>query len=150
MFAPKSAVGKCYVYVTRQTTKLMVNSKTFKKGMALMSHLRSATGHFGNIFRCPYCQRCFGSLTAVTQHAEASSVRCQIRETDEYNAYLDQLTAGIVDVSINRHADGTPKYETTESSRQNFGRAKAGASVVGAAESTRGKKDYWDDKEIHW
>lgn len=114
-----------------------------------MAHLRSAVSHFGNAFRCPYCLRTFGTLTAVTQHAESSTVRCQIRETDEYNAYLDQLTAGIVDVSISRHADGTPKYQTTEAARQEFGRSET-SSPPSAAPSDHGKESYWDDQEIHW
>ncbi|KAI5461617.1 hypothetical protein BGZ63DRAFT_357049 [Mariannaea sp. PMI_226] len=121
--------------------------KTFKKARGLVAHLRSATGHFGNIFRCPYCQRTFGSLTAVTMHAESSTVRCQIRETDDYNAYLDQLTAGIVNVAHGRHEDGTPKYETTEMARNAFGRRTG--TVPGTNEWTE-KKEYWDGKEIHW
>lgn len=35
-----------------------------------------------------------------------------MRETDNYDAYLDQLTAGVVNVG-KKHEDGTPQYHTS-------------------------------------
>lgn len=42
-----------------------------------------------------------------------------MRDTDNYEAYLDQLTAGIVDVG-KRNEDGTWQYNTAESARAAF------------------------------
>ncbi|KAG6006563.1 hypothetical protein E4U21_006861 [Claviceps maximensis] len=84
--------------------------KVFKNRGQLVSHLRSPA-HGDQSFRCPYCLRMFKSLTAISSHVESSSVNCRIRETDGYNAYLDQLTAGMVDIGI-QNEDGTPRYTT--------------------------------------
>ncbi|KAH7165741.1 putative C2H2 finger domain protein [Dactylonectria macrodidyma] len=124
--------------------------KTFKKAGGLIGHLRSPA-HSSAKYRCPYCLNTFGSLTAMTQHAESSGVRCRIRESDDYNSYLDQLTSGIVDISPTRNEDGTVKYETTDVAREAFrpGSTKAGstASVVGADAADH---DPWKGKEVHW
>lgn len=74
-------------------------------------------------YRCPYCSKLFNNLTAISSHVEASSVNCRIRETDGFNAYLDQLTAGIVDAGT-RDKHGTIQYTTTDTSRATFGLKK--------------------------
>ncbi|KAK2608727.1 hypothetical protein QQS21_002716 [Conoideocrella luteorostrata] len=87
--------------------------KVFKTRGGLIGHLRSPA-HGDITYRCPCCLKIFKSLTAITSHAESSSVHCRIREMDGYEAYLDQLTAGIVSIE-NRNKDGTWKYSTTKS-----------------------------------
>ena len=97
----------------------MLYRKTFNKANGLIGHLRSPA-HGDRTYRCPSCFKSFKSLTAITSHAESSMSKCAIRETNNYGAYLDQLTAGMVTV-VERHADGTPKYKTAESARAAFG-----------------------------
>ncbi|KAH7151992.1 putative C2H2 finger domain protein [Dactylonectria estremocensis] len=118
-------------------------NKTFKKAGGLIGHLRSPA-HSSTKYRCPYCLNTFSSLSAVTQHAESNGVRCHIRDSDNYNSYLDQLTSGIVDVSPTRNEDGTVKYETTDASREAF---RPGSTVVRAKAAD---EDPWKGKEVHW
>ncbi|KAM0433977.1 hypothetical protein ACHAPT_003921 [Fusarium lateritium] len=86
--------------------------KTFKTSHAIIGHIKSPA-HSRTKYRCPYCLRTFKALADITQHAESSSVRCRMRETDTYGALVDQLTGGLADVSISRHDDGTVKYEVS-------------------------------------
>lgn len=86
-------------------------SKVFKTAGGLIGHLRS-TAHGNRTYQCPYCLKKFKSLTAIVAHAEQSSVHCQIRDSDNYDAFIHQLTAGIIDVGADRHEDGTISYET--------------------------------------
>lgn len=125
--------------------------KTFKTKGGLIGHLRSPA-HSGKKYRCPYCLKDFTSLTAITQHAEDTGSRCRIRYSDNYDAYMDQLTAGLVDVSLDRHEDGTLKYNTTEKAQEAFGRKVnkgKGKVVVGAEEADQAT---WDkvEPEIRW
>lgn len=97
----------------------MSDRKCFKNARALTGHLLSVHGDV--TYNCPYCFKKFYSLTAVAAHAESSSQRCNIRESDAYGAYVDQLTAGLVDVSLERYDDGTNQYVTTKSAKETFG-----------------------------
>lgn len=127
-----------------------MSRKTFKAAGGLIGHLVSPA-HTSTKYRCPYCLRTFSSLTAVTQHAESSGVRCRIRDTDTYNAYLDQLTSGIVDVSLGRNQDGTLKYKTTDVARETF---RPGSTKTASTASVLGEKlddkDPWKGKDVHW
>lgn len=89
--------------------------KVFKTSGRLVGHLRSPA-HGDKTYRCPYCLKMFKTLTAITSHAESSSMNCRIRETDGYNAFLDQLTAGMVDVG-GQNEDGTLQYTAAKSAR---------------------------------
>lgn len=124
--------------------------KTFKSKGAIIGHLRSPA-HSGTKYRCPYCLKYFSSLTAITQHAEDTGSRCRIRFSDNYNAYMDQLTAGLVDVALNRHEDGTVKYSTTEKAQEAFNGKGKGKAVVGAEAA---EKTEWDNfkvqPEVKW
>ncbi|KAG6041595.1 hypothetical protein E4U41_003332 [Claviceps citrina] len=87
--------------------------KVFKTSGRLIGHLRGPA-HGDKTFRCPYCHKTFKSLTAISSHVESSSINCRISETDGYNAYLDQLTAGMVDLG-RQYEDGTVQYTTADS-----------------------------------
>ncbi|KAF4589619.1 Zinc finger, C2H2 [Ophiocordyceps camponoti-floridani] len=87
--------------------------KTFLKAGPLVSHLRSMA-HAVKRYHCPYCHRRFPTLTSIVAHAEQSSSRCHIRDSDNYDAWIDQLTGGVLDVGVERHVDGTVKYEMGE------------------------------------
>lgn len=127
----------------------MLHRKVFKSASGLAGHLKS-TAHGDKMYRCPYCLRIFKSMAAITNHSESSANRCQIRETDNYNAYLDQLTAGMVDVSRERNEDGTLKYVTTETAKETF-RGKKTASGSEAAVTPREENwETWEPKNIKW
>ncbi|CAH0040652.1 unnamed protein product [Clonostachys solani] len=109
-------------FVGRYTCPKIECSKCFKNARALTAHLLSVHGNIS--YNCPNCLKKFYSLTALTAHAESSSQRCNIREADAFRAYVDQLTAGLVDVSLERYEDGTNQYVTAESAKEKFGPKK--------------------------
>lgn len=59
--------------------------------------------------RCPACLRIFKSATALVQHAESQSYKCDIRESEKYRQAVDQITGGFID-AVGKHADNTVKY----------------------------------------
>jgi hypothetical protein len=59
--------------------------------------------------RCPGCLRQYQSATALVQHAESQAIKCQIRESNEYKAAVDQITGGFVNTA-GRHQDHTVRY----------------------------------------
>ena len=63
--------------------------------------------------RCPSCLRVFKSTTALVQHCESPSNRCQIRHTLDYGDALNTLTGGFIGTK-GYHPDGTVKYEAAE------------------------------------
>ncbi|KAF4974257.1 hypothetical protein FZEAL_8819 [Fusarium zealandicum] len=140
---PTFTVDRYYcTYSNRYTCPASGCMKTFKKALGLLAHLKSPA-HSATKYRCPYCLRTFVSLSAITQHAESNGVRCRIRETDTYDVYLDQLTAGMVDVSLDRHEDGTVKFEQSKKFRH---------EILGSR-STNGEEaggDPYKGKEIQW
>ncbi|RCI11628.1 hypothetical protein L249_7655 [Ophiocordyceps polyrhachis-furcata BCC 54312] len=85
-------------------------TKVFNRAGGLMAHLRSLA-HAEKKYHCPYCNRRFPTMTAIVAHAEQSSARCHIRESDNYEAFMDQLTGGVIDVGLDRHEDGTVRYD---------------------------------------
>lgn len=111
-----------------------------------MAHLKS-TAHGDTTYRCPYCLRIFKSLTAMVSHAESQGTFCQIRKTKEYSAYMDQLSAGLVDVAETPHEDGTVAYETSKNVDKCL--QKRGQSVAGEGSVSK-KEKYWADKEVNW
>ncbi|KAK4032937.1 hypothetical protein C8A01DRAFT_20065 [Parachaetomium inaequale] len=94
--------------------------KSFPRAAGLRGHLLSAK-HAGLIkVQCPRCCKWFDSMAAMTAHAESQSVRCDLRETNGYRQYLDQLTAGMLDTA-GKHGDGTKKYTVPDAAREFFG-----------------------------
>ncbi|RMJ03290.1 hypothetical protein CDV36_015184 [Fusarium kuroshium] len=124
---PKFNVARYYSpIIDKYACPVIGCGKTFKNSRSITGHLKSPA-HSGTKYRCPYCLRTFNSLAAITQHAEDSSVRCRVRETDTYGALIDQLTGGMADVSVRRHDDGTVKYEVSKNFRRKepeFSKAK--------------------------
>ncbi|WAO94193.1 C2H2-type domain-containing protein [Fusarium falciforme] len=115
---PKFNVARYYQsIIDKYACPVIGCGKTFKNSRAIIGHLKSPA-HSGTKYRCPYCLRTFNSLAAITSHAEDSSVRCRMRETDTYGALIDQLTGGLADVSFRRHDDGTVKYEVSKNFRR--------------------------------
>ncbi|AEO62590.1 uncharacterized protein THITE_2020276, partial [Thermothielavioides terrestris NRRL 8126] len=94
--------------------------RSFASPQGLRAHLMSEIHTSATKVQCPRCCRWFGSAAAITQHAESQGVRCDIRETNGYRQFLDQLTAGIVDTT-EKNEDGTEKYTVPEEARELFG-----------------------------
>lgn len=83
--------------------------KSYPLGNSLRNHLKSPA-HSHVRYQCPSCLQFFGSATALTAHSESQSRRCHIRDTDDYNQYLDQLTGGIAEARGRHDADHTVRY----------------------------------------
>jgi hypothetical protein len=89
--------------------------------------------------RCPACLRQYQSATALVQHAESQAIKCQIRESNEYKAAVDQITGGFVDTA-GRHQDHTIRYVAPATY---FGEATEGfEEQVAKANAT-----YWSKQE---
>lgn len=74
----------------------------------------------------------FRSITAIAQHTESSAAKCRMRDTSGYESYLDQLTAGIVDVEEERNEDGTLKFKTSEETQKLFQNLNLDGNIMSA------------------
>ncbi|KAL2133106.1 hypothetical protein VTI74DRAFT_2908 [Chaetomium olivicolor] len=94
--------------------------KSFTSVSAIRAHLLSP--QHANLLKvqCPTCCKWFDSVAAITQHAESQSVHCNLRNTEGYRQFLDQLTAGIVDTT-EKNEDGMPVYTVPKEARRVFG-----------------------------
>ncbi|KAK4250215.1 hypothetical protein C7999DRAFT_11965 [Corynascus novoguineensis] len=93
--------------------------RSFSKVVAFRGHLLSAS-HAGLArVQCPRCCNWFNSMAAMTAHAESQSVRCDLRGTNGYRYFLDQLTAGLMDTA-GKHVDGINVYMVPDTARQFF------------------------------
>lgn len=79
----------------------------------------------------------------MVAHCESTSQKCMIRETKDYAALMDQLTAGMVDVSLEALEDGSKRYEIPESAKVAFGRG-------GGLKKGKGKEVVKPKKEFTW
>lgn len=95
------------------------NSKSFPSGAGLRTHLLSARHSGLARVQCPRCCRWFDTVAALTAHAVAPGAKCEIRKTDNYRQFLDQLTAGIIDTT-EKHGDGTAKFSVPDEARERF------------------------------
>ncbi|KAI9794947.1 MAG: hypothetical protein M1833_007321 [Piccolia ochrophora] len=87
-------------------------SAALKSIDAFKAHLKSPA-HLPDSIRCPSCLRLFKSTTALVQHCESSSSRCDIRYSDGFNQALDTITGGLLETK-GFHDDGTIRYEAAE------------------------------------
>ncbi len=85
---------------------------------ALIAHLKSPV-HTAPKLTCPYCLGHFGGTTALTNHVESQGSKCRMNETVHYRTFIDQLTAGIVDVQ-GHHRDTTVRYVVNEKAGDAF------------------------------
>jgi hypothetical protein len=86
--------------------------KSFVEKSSLVNHLRSSA-HMTKSVRCPRCLRHFADNFSLAQHAESQSLRCRLRESDDYGLFVDKLTGGIADLD-GHHDDGTVKYKISK------------------------------------
>ncbi|KAG7106127.1 hypothetical protein HYQ44_014423 [Verticillium longisporum] len=77
--------------------------QSFDSAVAITNHLVTRGMHgTGDRLQCPACLRFFVGVTAMTQHAESQSTRCNIRTSAKYRPFLAQLTAGVMDAALER------------------------------------------------
>ena len=75
--------------------------------------------HRSSTATCPSCHRIFKNVTALAQHAETATVRCDINKSIRYREFVRDLTAGIVDVG-GHNIDGSVKYAANAQWQDNF------------------------------
>lgn len=73
--------------------------------------------HSDQLYTCPRCLGRFRSLTAFVSHLESDSTRCYVRDARDFDALIDQVTSGLVDVAARRQDDGTNKYEISKTAQ---------------------------------
>ncbi|CEJ80458.1 hypothetical protein VHEMI00639 [[Torrubiella] hemipterigena] len=93
--------------------------RVFKTAKQLLKHLQSPA-HSGVSFNCPRCLRTFKSLTEIVSHVELSGPTCPIRSTDDFGAYLDFLTGGLLEVCKESFPDETLKYAVSKDVQELF------------------------------
>ncbi|ORY71094.1 uncharacterized protein BCR38DRAFT_492023 [Pseudomassariella vexata] len=69
----------------------------FPKAQALVGHLKSPAHRPKALISCPICLKQFNTMSAAVQHAETSSVRCSIQESNEFRSFVHQVTGGLMD-----------------------------------------------------
>ncbi|KAK4103860.1 hypothetical protein N658DRAFT_465540 [Parathielavia hyrcaniae] len=95
-------------------------ARSFPSVAGIRGHLLSARHARLARVQCPRCCKWFDSMAAITPHAESQGVRCNLRETNGYRQFLDQLTAGLVDTT-EKNDDDTEKYKVPDEARERFG-----------------------------
>lgn len=132
--------------------------KSFGSPTALTGHLSSPAHRNYLKVQCPACLRWFDSMAALTQHSESQAERCNVRDTEEFRQFLDQMTAGVVD-TVDHHEDGTNKYTVPAEAQKLFGgqdRSKQlreqahRAAQDQVKREVEKKKTYWDNHEVKW
>ncbi|MCJ1403298.1 hypothetical protein MMC11_006521 [Xylographa trunciseda] len=86
--------------------------KSFPTRQAFTGHL-SSQAHKGVDHRCPECLRIYQDATALTQHMEASSSRCRIKNSKDFEQIMGMVSGGIIRID-GQHVDGTIRYDAGE------------------------------------
>lgn len=122
------------------------NESKFKAHLSSPKHLEDAQR-----LKCPHCLRYYDSATALTQHAESQGTRCKIRLQQEYDYYIDEITASTA-VVAGLHSDDTIKYAVNENLAQGGSLSQrvgqANAKFLRAGEDT--KAAYWKEHSVNW
>ncbi|EHK25977.1 uncharacterized protein TRIVIDRAFT_73413 [Trichoderma virens Gv29-8] len=116
--SPSFNVARYYCSITEKyNCPKRLCGKTFKTARGLVGHLRSPA-HGNKTYRCPYCLKIFKTLAGITSHAETRGSKCRLQDTAHYETFMDQLTAGIVDIERTRYQDGSIIFKTSEQAKQ--------------------------------
>lgn len=99
------------------------NRKNFGSAATLISHLKAGSHNITKL-QCPGCLRWFKDASSLTAHSESETNRCQIRYSENYRVYLDQLTGGMADV-VGKNEDNTIRYEVSTEAIIKFGPQQA-------------------------
>jgi general transcription factor 3C polypeptide 5 (transcription factor C subunit 1) len=121
---------------------MTLHRKTFKTAGGLIGHLKSPF-HGNRKYRCPSCLKIFKTLTGITSHAEAKSSKCQIQDTAQYETFMDQLTAGMVDIERTRFQGGSIIYKTSEQMKQKLRGKPSKEKNKYPMDTKDGKDSYW-------
>ncbi|KAM0253081.1 hypothetical protein ACHAQJ_007403 [Trichoderma viride] len=139
---PSFSAASCYCEITgRFNCPKRLCGKTFKTAGGLVGHLKSPI-HGNKSYRCPSCLKIFKTLAGITSHAEAGGSKCRIQDTAHYETFMDQLTAGIVDIERTRYQGGSIIYKTSEQVKQKL-----------RGETIKEKSKYLldtEDQEVYW
>ncbi|KAL2111254.1 hypothetical protein VUR80DRAFT_10321 [Thermomyces stellatus] len=141
-------------YTGRFHCPLPLCGKAFRSMQGITSHLESDVHRrpFTRL-QCPHCLRYFKSTTALTQHSESQGRKCEIRNTNEFKHFVDQLTAGIADVE-GMYEDQTNRYVVTEGAVGDFGEEGMERRAAMFLEQHQRKQieekggNFYDDKHI--
>lgn len=98
------------------------------------------------MYTCPRCLGRYRSLTAFTAHIESESTRCNVRDARDFDALIDQVTSGLVDVAADKNDDGTNKYQVNKTAQNRV--KDLGSGDPSCDEKERNKtfrNEGWDD-----
>lgn len=97
--------------------------QSFDTAKLVTHHLVAFGAHGGAKMQCPSCLRFFVDVTALASHVESQGRRCQIRMSESFRTFVDQLTAGVVD-AVGVQEDGTTRFEISNEAVVKFGGGK--------------------------
>ncbi|KAF9881116.1 C2H2 finger domain-containing protein [Colletotrichum karsti] len=104
-------------------------AKNFGSANALLHHMKSSISHYNAKLQCPGCLNWFKDASSLTAHSESETNRCQIRYSENYRVFLDQLTGGMADVTgINQ--DKTIQYQVSNEAVIKFGNTRHAKKAV--------------------
>ncbi|KAL7945417.1 putative C2H2 finger domain protein [Trichoderma barbatum] len=140
--SPAFNVARYYCSITEKfNCPRRLCGKVFKTARGLVGHLRSPV-HGNKTYRCPCCLRIFKTLAGIASHAEARGSKCGIQDTVHYETFMDQLTAGIVDIERTRYQDGSVIFKTSEQVKQKL-RGETTENKVKYPVNTDPQMVYW-------
>ncbi|PVH74631.1 hypothetical protein DL98DRAFT_658690 [Cadophora sp. DSE1049] len=120
---------------------------SYKSQNAFIAHLKSPA-HSDEKYQCLKCLRIYDSLTALTQHSESQGVRCNVRETDDFESVVRAITADTTTTN-GRMADDTIRYEINPGAE--LSKAKMTENYRAAErEKNEARKHYWDNRKVAW
>jgi hypothetical protein len=99
-------------------------------------HLRSSR-HAKEKLQCRKCLSYFASAAALTQHSESQGVKCDVRDTDQFTACVNEFTAGTA-APAGRFKDNTIRYVVNS---LDIEQGKAASAAVNKA---------WDDDQARY
>ncbi|KAG4431235.1 hypothetical protein IFR05_013276 [Cadophora sp. M221] len=125
-------------------------NSSFKTANSFIGHLKSPA-HLDEKFQCLKCYRYYNSATALTQHAESQAIRCNVRDTDDFESVVRGITAGTTTTN-GRLADDTIRYEINPNANLATSTTSKMAEIYRAVTKARdeARSHYWDDKKPTW
>ncbi|OBT76980.1 hypothetical protein VF21_04193 [Pseudogymnoascus sp. 05NY08] len=87
-------------------------SKLLNSSQALYMHMKS-NAHLTDLLSCPSCFKQFHSSSAITQHFESQTNRCNARNDSRFSQMMDQVAAGMIDTA-GTHDDRSHRYYSAQ------------------------------------
>ena len=100
-----NSVLGCYVCPGYKCDQRLRSVKDFE------AHLLAGT-HVIEKIRCPSCFKIFKSTKGLVAHAESGSTKCDLRKTEDFDAAIQQITAGLIKVNGSWAGAGNAKFES--------------------------------------